>query len=242
MVGKKCDSQCVVEMEVEYEMQVRSVLEPLLKIQEELLKEIEIREMSFEEQVAVIEVKNEERFGLGLNSLSNIQKELAGEMSYISRFPFKSSSYHSLLIIECDPNLHISDASGMIHHQLQPPDEAVDDTQEFLPTHGNHQIISFLAPEFESYEFDYGNLGRTCLWIDHGPDELPQLLIFPKVLLEFEICITKDYFPKFKDNFARLQTMTNALLLLHIPRNHVRSCIYLGLVSIVCSKFLFLLD
>ncbi|GLJ18492.1 hypothetical protein SUGI_0328280 [Cryptomeria japonica] len=137
------DSQWAAEMEVEYEMQVGLVLEPLLKIQEELLKEIEICEMPIEKQVVL--VKNEEQFELGLNSLSKIQKELAVEIFHVSKFPFESRFRHRMPTEDWNSELHVADASGMIHHQLRPPDEVVDDMREFSLTHENHQPLLFKA-------------------------------------------------------------------------------------------------
>lgn len=79
---------------------------------------------------------------------------------------------------------------------------------------------------------DYGGLGKTtCIWIDHGLDELPQLIILHEVLIEYESCKVRDCLSEFKDKYARLRSVTNALLLLHSLRNHVVSCIYLSLLS-----------
>lgn len=135
-------------------------------------------------------------------------------------------------------NQHVMNAQGIVHHQWRPPraadvfssyDEMVENEQESPFEHEKQQVISFLAlnPNFESYyEFDYGDLGRTtCIWFDHGPDELPQLLILHQVLIEYDSCKVRDYLSEVKGKFARLQTMTNALLLLHSLRYHVRSCI-----------------
>ena len=68
----------------------------------------------------------------------------------------------------------------------------MDDQQGFqceLPLE-TYQVVSFLASnveKFESYYFDYGGLGKkTCIWIDHGPHELPQLLVLHDNFREFE--------------------------------------------------------
>lgn len=86
-------------------------------------------------------------------------------------------------------------------------------------SHEAHQVVSFPAlkdERYKSFYFDYGNFGKTtCIWIDHGPYELPQLLIFHDNFLEFELEVT-NFFSEYKDEFARLRTITQTLLLLNI--------------------------
>ena len=61
---------------------------------------------------------------------------------------------------------------------------------------------------------------------------MPQLLVLHDKFLEFEFEVNK-FFSEYKDEFARLRTITQTLLLLNILRNHVRSTVYIGLVSVV---------
>jgi len=72
----------------------------------------------------------------------------------------------------------------MAKHELRAPeDEKVFGTMKqgdelTYPTDGTtNQVVSFSFPlGFDNYQFDYGDLGKTtCIWIDHGPNELPQL-------------------------------------------------------------------
>lgn len=134
--------------------------------------------------------------------------------------------------------MHAPDASATIHHQSQPP-EAMNDEQEFSFKDKAHQFVSFPTLNSEGYQFDYGNLGKTtCMWINHGPNELPQLLILQYVFFEYECEAVKT--SEYKDKFARLQIMTNAFLL-NILINHIRSYIYLGLLIFVHPSVLYII-
>ncbi len=59
------------------------------------------------------------------------------------------------------------------------------------------QVVSFPAlkdERFESFYIDYGNSRETtCIWINHGPYELPQLLVLHVNFLEVEFRVTKFF-------------------------------------------------
>lgn len=137
---------------------------------------------------------------------------------------------------------HVVDARGIVHHQWRPPKAAGDlASDNTVPSEPEIcQVVSFLNPSFESYyDFDYGDFGKTtCIWIDHGPNELPQLIILSENLLEYEKCMVRVCLSVFKDEFARLRTITFAMLLLHNLRNHVKSCTYFASLSRVESRSL----
>ncbi|XP_059076105.1 uncharacterized protein LOC131875532 isoform X1 [Cryptomeria japonica] len=134
---------------------------------------------------------------------------------------------------------HVVDARGIVHHQWRPSEVAGDlSSDNTVPSEPEMcQVVSFLNPSLESYyDFDYGDFGKTtCIWIDHGPNELPQLIILSENLPEYEICMVRVCLSVFKDEFARLRTITFAMLLLHNLRNHVKSCIYFASLSRVES-------
>lgn len=131
------------------------------------------------------------------------------------------------------------DARGIVHHQWQSPEAASDlASDNAVPSELEIcQVVSFLNPSLESYyDFDYGGFGKTtCIWINHGPNELPQLIMLSENLPEYERCMMRVCFSVFKDEFARLRTITFAMLLLHNLRNHVKSCIYFASLSRVES-------
>lgn len=137
---------------------------------------------------------------------------------------------------------HVVDARGIVHHQWRPPEAAGDLAfNNAVPSEPEIcQVVSFLNPSLESYyDFDYGDFGKTtCIWIDHGPNELPQLIILSENLPEYERCMMRAWFSVFKDEFARLRTITFAMPLLHNLRNHVKSCTYFASLSRVGSRSL----
>ena len=133
---------------------------------------------------------------------------------------------------------------GGIHHQLRPP-EHLNNQQGFqhellLET---CQVVSFLASNvenFDNYYFDYGGLGnKTCIWIDHGPHELPQLLVLHDSFPDFENWVI-NIFSKYKDKNAKLRTLTQSLILLNILRSHATSGVYISLVCVIPSGFLYI--
>jgi len=72
------------------------------------------------------------------------------------------------------------------------------------------------------YYFDCGNSwDRTCKWIRHEHNELLQLLIIKGYSIKHVKFIIEEYFSEYKDEFARIRTITNALILLHILKRHV---------------------
>lgn len=137
---------------------------------------------------------------------------------------------------------HTVNACGIVHHQWRPPEVAGDLTSDnAVPSEPEIcQVVSFLNPSLESYyDFDYGDFGKTtCIWIDHGPNELPQMIILSENLPEYERCMVRACFFVFKDEFARLRTITFAMLLLHNLRNLVKSCTYFASLSRVKSRSL----
>jgi len=144
-----------------------------------------------------MEAKYTKQFKLMLDPLLKIYDELTGEMFHASKFPLFSPFHFDMPTIDYNVDLHVTVASGMIHHQLRPPDALMSDKRELLLKDEDHQVVSFPAPsnedyefedhefpncECEEYEFDYGNFGKTtCIWINHGLNELPQLLILCKL-------------------------------------------------------------
>lgn len=125
---------------------------------------------------------------------------------------------------ELDADLHTPDASEMLHHQWRPLDVAI----EAFPLHNtlhdseSHQIVSFLsAINSENFQFNFEYSGKTtCKWINHGPNELPQLIIMPDVLVKPKSGKLKIFFSEYKDKLAKLRTIPAALILLHVLRNH----------------------
>lgn len=131
------------------------------------------------------------------DALSNTHKD-ARFMLYKDKPPnpiFQGLGYKS------NPTLNTHefdvDARGGIHHHLRPL-EVVDDQQVFQQKLSlkTCRFVSYLASNvenFESYYFDYGGLAKeTCIWIDNGPHELPQLLI------------SHDNFPKFENEVVNI--------------------------------------
>lgn len=101
---------------------------------------------------------------------------------------------------------HIANARGIVDHQWRPPEASGDPTSDnAVPSKPKIcKVVSLLNPCLECYyDFDNGDFGkRTCIWIDHGPNELPQLIILSENLLEYEKYMVRVCFSVFKDEFA----------------------------------------
>ena len=80
-------------------------------------------------------------------------------------------------------------ARGVVYHEIRPSEREIT-MCECTPMVGDSldQVISFHYPsQFDDFQFEYDTKGkRTCLWINHGHKELPQLLILCDLCLEFE--------------------------------------------------------
>ena len=105
-------------------------------------------------------------------------------------------------------------------------------------------MISFHYPsQCDDFQCEYDAKGkRTCLWINHGHKELPQLLVLCDLCPEFEPRLSKLYVPEYKDKSAFLRTIWGGSLLLHARRNLLTTtphCYYLSF-SVDKFKFLFL--
>ena len=103
------------------------------------------------------------------------------------------------------------------------------------------QVISFYYPsQFDDFQFEYDAKGkRTCLWINHGHGELPQLLILCDLCLEFEPRLSKFYFSEYKDKSAFLRTIWGGSLVLHIMRNIMKAIPHSYYSRFSVDKFLF---
>lgn len=155
--------------------------------------------------------------------------------------------HHEILIDECFCDLHVPATSRMTYHVLRHPeveetnlshDILINIKQEFLPRQAVHQVVSlFAATNHTDYQFYYGSLSnKTCMWINHEPNELPQLLIFYAHSIEYESNLIKIYLSEYKDKPTKLHTMTYALLLPNILRNHIKLCVCLCFLSLVYSN------
>jgi len=100
-----------------------------------------------------------------------------------------------------------------------------------------HQVVSSLSTVKKGdYYFDYGNLrDRTCIWISHEHDEVPQLLITKSYSVEYSEFRISEYFSEYKDKFARFRTITSALMLLHnlSTQTQVSLGLFLGFACLV---------
>jgi len=91
-----------------------------------------------------------------------------------------------------------------------------------------HQVV-FLLSRVNSveYYFDYGNSGdKTCIWINHEHDELPQLLIIRGYSVKHNEFRIQEYFSEYKDKFARIRTITSALMLLHNIKKYANTIVF----------------
>ena len=90
--------------------------------------------------------------------------------------------------------------SGVVNHEIKPPEGEIT-MCECIPIMGDSldQVISFHYPsQFDDFQFEYDAKGRrTCLWINHGHKELPQLLILHDLCQEFEPRLSKLQFSKY---------------------------------------------
>lgn len=125
---------------------------------------------------------------------------------------------------EFDVDLDKPDTTEMLHHQWRPPDTAAEDLLPLDPQHDSEtcQVVSFPPTvNSENFQFDFEYFGKTtCKWVNHGPNELPQLVILPGVPIKPESGQLEIFFSEYKDKSAKLRTVPAALLLLHILRNH----------------------
>ncbi len=113
-------------------------------------------------------------------------------------------------------------AHGGVYHEIRPPEEQIA-LCKCTPMVGNllNQVISFHYPsQVNNLQFEYDAKGkRTCFWINHDHEELPQLLILCDLCPEFELTLPKFYFSEYKDKSAFLRTIWGGLLLINIMRN-----------------------
>ena len=105
-----------------------------------------------------------------------------------------------------------------------------------------NQVISFHYPSLcDDFQFEYDAKGkRTCLWINHGHKELPQLLILCDLCPEFEPRLSKLYVSEYKDKSEFLRTIWGGSLLLHARRNLLATTPHCYYSSFSVDKFLFL--
>jgi len=105
--------------------------------------------------------------------------------------------------------------------------QPVDELTSLINGTANQVVSSLFSFGFRSYQFDYSDLGKTtCIWIDHGPNEPPQLLILHNWYPEHECSMPLPNFSEYKDEFARLRTLTCTLLPLHVLRNKSRGSVH----------------
>lgn len=166
------------------------------------------------------------------------------EKFHVDNSRFVQSKFHFALHSDASNFvLHVSNMRGLVYHQWRPPDDIdvsssqlKNDEYHIHSTAVQHQVAYFLTKNFEAYQFDYGGLGKTtCIWIDHGFNELPQLLIIPVNKVKFECYIIEPYFAEYKDKFSFLRTVTITLLLVHALINHMG--MGLNLPCLIMSHF-----
>lgn len=127
---------------------------------------------------------------------------------------------HITLLMDVSIDMYEPEREYKLPLELGPHNDEVT-MRENAPTTQSNQVASFLFPpcfDYFVFEYEVGGI-PICLWIDHGHNENPQLLIFKVLCSQNELKLLKLYISEYKNKFARLRTWPNKLLLLNIMKN-----------------------